>query len=97
MPQHPVRSARIIGVPAQMEQTAGYVSRGFLFDDERPEMSADDLLAERGGKIKDTDVNHGCPFCHKPMAYDLFVAHLLPCVKKNRRPKRFAGVELSNA
>ena len=56
-----------------------------MFDPERPNVTADDLLKELGGKMTDPSaMNHNCPFCHKTLQWALFNVHLEPCLNRWR-------------
>lgn len=50
------------------------VRDSFLFDPERPHMGPNELAKE----IRDDPslLQFNCPFCHKSMQYQIFVAHL---------------------
>jgi hypothetical protein len=71
-----------------------------LFDPERPNLTPDQLLKERGGRMTDRAGDlHNCPFCHTSMALDLFRIHLEPCLRRNYSTidvthRRFSGANL---
>lgn len=56
---------------------------GVLFNPDQPQKSADDLLRDLGGQMTDPrKVDHNCPFCQKTMRWELFLAHIRPCMTK---------------
>lgn len=78
----------------------GAHARAMLYDPERPKVDPNELLKELGGRMTDPRrVNHNCPWCHKTLAWELFVAHLVPCVTKwykvqDVTNRRFTGATL---
>lgn len=61
--------------------------RGMLYDPDRPQLDPNDLLRELGRVIDPDSMNHNCPFCGKTMSWQLFIAHLVPCVTKWDKPR----------
>lgn len=53
------------------------------FDPERPHVSPEQLLRERGGRMSDPDDRHCCPCCNRVMTAPLFAAHLERCFRRN--------------
>ena len=76
----PTRRAQIEGVIAQaFLNPKGMV----LMDPEDPKVDVNALYQARGGQMLDPKVmNFNCPLCKRTMAYELFVQHVEPCMKK---------------
>lgn len=95
-----VRSALIRAPMAVAFQRAPVEYRSdnhVLFDPEKPRKSAEDIAREMGGRLTDPyAVNHNCPFCNRTLAWDLFRAHMQPCMRRwfntvDITHRRFAG------
>jgi len=86
-PKHPDRlDARIQNMAA-----AAYVRGGVpnlteaftVLDPAQPLKDPDELLKDLHGNMKDPSaIDHNCPFCDTTMRWELFLAHLRPCMEK---------------
>lgn len=71
------------------------VKDSILFDPERPHMGPNELLREIGNDP--TKLMFNCPFCHKDMNYDLFVAHIPNTVEgKGCLTRNWGTVDVTN-
>lgn len=91
------RNVRVNGAVAKAEFPLLSPHSAVLLDPDKPTVDANVLLKERGGKMLDPAlINHNCPFCKKTLAWDLFKAHMRPCVTRwfntvDVTHRRFAG------
>ncbi len=54
-----------------------------LMDPDDPTVDIEALYQARGRQMRDLKMmNINCPLCKKTMAYELFINHTLPCMKK---------------
>lgn len=55
----------------------------FLHDPARPMKDPNELLAELGGRLTSSGVNHNCPCCNNTMTWELFAAHARDCFRRS--------------
>jgi len=85
-------------------QLRGAIAKAFmrpdlmvLMDPEDPKVDVNELYQRRGRQMLDPALmNFGCPLCKREMAYELFVQHAEPCMRKwyktlDPTRRRFAG------
>lgn len=86
-PKHPDRlDARIQNVAAKAYVNGGIPNLAEAFtvlNPAQPQKDPDELLKEFKGNMRDPRaIDHNCPFCDKTMRWELFLAHLRPCIEK---------------
>lgn len=104
--EHPKRSAAIHVPLAQAFQKAPVEFRHdvadgkvAVFDPERPSLGPNELLAEAGGMLDPSTMNHGCPYCKTVMRWSIFNSHMPECRREfhSLHPKNFPGATRKDA